>query len=87
MRIRMKRWEVENGNDPSVIAAHLLCRPHIIFRPKITIDGNVWCALYGENLQEGIAGFGITPQAACLDFDKAWQRSKTPSRALMEASA
>jgi len=24
-------------------------RPAILFRPKLTIDGNQWCALYGDN--------------------------------------
>jgi hypothetical protein len=28
---------------------------------EITMDGDKWCALYGENLQEGCAGFGETP--------------------------
>lgn len=32
-------------------------------------DGNQWCILYGENLQEGIAGFGGTPDAAMRDFE------------------
>ena len=27
-------------------------------------DGDQWCALYGENLQEGVAGFGRTPAEA-----------------------
>lgn len=27
-------------------------------------DGNQWCALYGEDLQAGIAGFGGTPLSA-----------------------
>lgn len=30
----------------------------------IQIDGDMWCALLGENLQEGVAGFGDTPQEA-----------------------
>lgn len=37
--------------------------------PKIFIDGNQWCVLYGENLVEGIAGFGDTPYKAVLDFN------------------
>jgi len=72
MRLSMKKWETINGCDPAVIAAHLMCRPHIIFRPNITQDGDMWCALYGENLMDGIAGFGKTPSAACAEFDKAW---------------
>ena len=31
---------------------------------KISKDGDEWCALVGENLQEGIAGFGKTPAGA-----------------------
>lgn len=35
-------------------------------------DGNMWCYLMGENLQEGIAGFGKTPYLAALDFNKSF---------------
>lgn len=33
---------------------------------NITIqkDGDSWCALLGENLQDGVSGFGDTPQEA-----------------------
>jgi hypothetical protein len=47
-------------------------RPSVLFRPKLSIDGNQWCALLGEDLQSGCAGFGDTPSAAMLDFDKNW---------------
>lgn len=46
--------------------------PHVLMRPAVSIDGDMWCALYGENLQDGIAGFGKSPQEAMADFDKAW---------------
>jgi hypothetical protein len=46
--------------------------PSAIYRPTIRLDGTEWCALYGENLQDGVAGFGTTPEAAMLDFDRAW---------------
>lgn len=49
-----------------------LTRPSFVHQPKIYMDGNAWCALYGENLQEGCAGFGANPEAALLDFDRAW---------------
>ncbi len=47
-------------------------RPSAIYRPSLHIDGNQWCALYGDNLQDGVAGFGDSPAAAMWDFDKAW---------------
>lgn len=51
--------------------------PSAIYRPAICIDGNQWCALYGADLQCGVAGFGDTPAAAIADFDKNW---RTPLR-------
>lgn len=43
---------------------------HVKMRPRLYIDGNQWCALYGENLMEGVAGFGDSPAAACYAFDR-----------------
>lgn len=31
-------------------------------------DGNAWCVLLGQNLQEGICGFGDTPHEAIMAF-------------------
>lgn len=47
-------------------------RPSVLFRPTLSIDGNQWCALYGSNLQEGVAGFGDSPDLAMQDFDRHW---------------
>ena len=38
-------------------------------QPKLSKDGTMWCALYGESLQEGISGFGPTPAKALLAFE------------------
>lgn len=48
-----------------------------MLKPTIAIDGNQWCVLYGENLHDGIAGFGDTPYLAVLAFNKEWD-SKLP---------
>ena len=34
-------------------------------------DGNQWSLLWGKNIQEGVCGFGDTPEAAVWDFEKA----------------
>ena len=47
--------------------------PSNLYRPRLSIDGNQWCALYGENLQDGVAGFGASPALAYADFDKTWR--------------
>jgi hypothetical protein len=53
-------------------ASRMALRPSTRFKPNLSIDGNMWCALYGSNLQDGVAGFGVTPEASYADFDKAW---------------
>ena len=50
-------------------------RPSAVFKPRLSIDGNQWCALYGENLQDGVAGFGDSPASAMWDFDKNWAKA------------
>jgi hypothetical protein len=47
-------------------------RPSFILKPRLYIDGDMWCALYGENLQDGVAGFGKSPELAYLDYDNKW---------------
>lgn len=38
---------------------------------QLFVDGDMWCALIGPNLQEGIAGFGPTRAEALVDLAKA----------------
>lgn len=54
-----------------------ITRPSVVFRAVLSIDGNQYCALLGDDLQSGVAGFGDTPEAAMHDFDKNW---RTPLR-------
>lgn len=51
---------------------HERSRPFFLLTPRIYPNGNQWCCLYGDNLQEGVAGFGDTPHKASLDFDRNW---------------
>ncbi len=50
-------------------------RPSVLFRPSLSIDGDQWCALYGQDLQSGVAGFGKDPEAAMRAFDAVWNSS------------
>lgn len=53
-------------------AAHKANSPSYILRPRLFVNGNKWCALLGENLQDGVVGFGDSPELAFVDFDRAW---------------
>lgn len=51
-------------------------RPSNIYRPDIFRDGDQWCALMGRNIEDGVAGFGPTPEQAYFAFDRAWAGSE-----------
>lgn len=61
------------------LSAYDMRRPSVLFRPALSADGDKWMALYGENLQVGVAGFGDTPEQAMVNFDLAWLNEKTPA--------
>ena len=49
-----------------------LSRPSIVMKPKIYQDGDSFCCLFGENIQQGIVGWGETPEKAMGEFDRIW---------------
>lgn len=51
-----------------------LKRPVVIMRPALSLDGDQWCFLLGDNLMTGVSGFGDTPAAASAAFDAAWYK-------------
>lgn len=53
-------------------AAYSMGEPSAIYKPSLSIDGDHWCALYGEDLQRGVSGFGKSPAEAMAAFNKAW---------------
>ena len=63
------------AQDFSIAAAEQQ-RPFVLLKPRMFPDGNQWCALYGENLQDGVAGFGDTPAKAASDFNVQWLNAK-----------
>jgi hypothetical protein len=50
----------------------ILRQPHVYMRPKIYQDGDMWCALYGDDIQNGVCAFGETPILAMQNWDKVW---------------
>lgn len=68
-------WLVSRGQEAIAGIESDMRAPHVLMRPRLFIDGNKWCALYGDNLQDGVAGFGDSPDAACLDFNNQWTKN------------
>jgi hypothetical protein len=55
-----------------------MMRPSVLYRPAISLDGDHYCALYGEDLMSGCAGFGRTMAEAMTDFDQNWWKQQAP---------
>lgn len=70
------------GNLPDIVAYKYITaaeeqqRPSVLFRPTLSIDGNMYCAMYGDDIAQGCAGFGETAEAAMRDFDQNWRETK-----------
>lgn len=46
------------------------------FNPRIFMDGDQWCALVGNCIQDGVAGFGKTYLEAVLSLEENLRRHK-----------
>lgn len=63
---------VRSASEEVMAAAKEQSRPSVLFKPKLSLDGNAWIALLGDNLQEGVVGTGRSPEEAMRDFDISW---------------
>lgn len=63
---------IKKLHEDAVKILEVQSRPSALYKPLLYRDEGHWCALYGQNLQEGIAGFGVTQEEALVDFDKQW---------------
>jgi hypothetical protein len=73
---RQRHQEQEHYERMCDIAEERMLTLISVLNPKLLKDGNRWCFLYGENLQEGVVGFGETPYQAMLDFEKNFREER-----------
>ena len=63
----MERYCLAHPNSPAAIR-----------HPRLSIRGQTFVALLGPSIEDGIAGFGDTAQAALRAFDLQYSRTLTP---------
>ncbi|PYL23973.1 MAG: hypothetical protein DMF37_08525 [Verrucomicrobia bacterium] len=86
MRNATAIWNGQRAVDQTMAAMQEMERycaahprsPAAIRRPRLSIRGRTVIALLGPAIEEGIAGFGDTVQAALRAFDAQYSRSLTP---------
>lgn len=71
-------WARDIVMQEMTAAAYEHRRPTAVFKPELSVDGNAYCFLLGEDLMSGVAGFGETVEQAAADFDKNWHAMKAP---------
>lgn len=59
-------------------------RPSVVHRPKLFADGDMWCALLGDDIQSGLCAFGKTALEAMWNFDIAFAKERTPQHYINE---
>lgn len=74
-------WQKQHLQQEIYAVSHEMQRPSVLYRPQIMADGTMWCVLLGDNLQEGVSGFGKTPAEAMAAFDQAFLTGLTPKGA------
>ena len=67
-------FAIESIRDEFGRAAIAMQDASVLYRPSLSIDGDKWCALYGDDLQSGVAGFGDSPAQSMADFNVNWYR-------------
>lgn len=77
-------FAVEAVKQELSYAAAQHSRPSVAYRPTLSADGDMWCALLGDDLQSGFAAFGKTPAEAMLAFDSAFYSERTPTAIRIE---
>src|SRR5437762_5612977 len=76
-------YHAADGTLAAMKEMELYCATHprspaAVRRPRLSIRGRTFVALLGPAIEEGIAGFGDSVQAAVRAFDAQYSRSLTP---------
>jgi hypothetical protein len=57
--------------------------PAAVRRPRLLVRGDLWIALLGPNVEEGIVGIGSTVAAALRAFDRQYLAGLRPPAKIM----
>lgn len=77
----MKTKEIDQSSAAERAELYFLAHPgspSAVRRPQLCARNGTWIALLGPNVQEGIAGFGLTIEAALRAFDALYLNTLRP---------
>ena len=61
-------FDILNGNYGEILETHAMWECIAAVGAKLSKEGNMYCFLWGDNIQEGVCGFGETIFKAAWDF-------------------
>jgi len=78
------RWRVTDHAAPATEQMELYCRarpgsPSAVRRPQLFFRGELWIAVLGPSVEEGIVGIGATVAAALRAFDSQYLAGLRPA--------
>lgn len=76
---RVEQFEIEASGFRS-LAEQRRSLWVVVLGLKPRLDGNQWCFLWGDNLQDGVAGFGASIEQAMSDFERAMSEKKQEAK-------
>ena len=77
---RQHNEKLRHEYEMSTIAMENNMKLFSMLKPKLTIDGDQWCCLYGEDLRVGIAGFGDSTYKAIQNWNQEWYKKIQKTR-------
>ena len=54
---------------PAVVVKNKLNKNTKLNKPRLFLDEGAWCVLLGDNIQDGICGYGDSPAEAMQDYE------------------
>ena len=73
--LKQRFAEIQHSNELDIQFAQQDYLLFSMLKPKIYPDGDVWCVLLGDNIQDGICGFGASPYLAIRDFNASFNKN------------
>ena len=70
---RQRTFKLDDPLDETGIA---------LLKPRLTKEGNEWCFIIGENIQEGLCGFGETVREAMDNFNTNFNLETIPRKTI-----
>ena len=69
-----RQAEQEHEYRIAIVAEQVKYNLFALLKPKVTVDGNMYCIAYGDDPMEGVYGYGETIEKAVIEWNKEFHK-------------